>query len=330
MFEAVIGGNKAVKDAVDLAQRISASQSPVLIFGEPGTGKELLARCIHECSLQSKLPFVVVDCAMLLSVNQNDPACCMNREADCFSEASIWKFVLAARGGTLYLKNVDMLAPDVKKAVARILACDENASSQILPGSYVVPRVIASMTTMVDSTEFGKTFDCECWELSSQSVIKMPPLQERGDDLILLAEHFVRLYGENIAQGPFLVSPSFLSRLRVHDWPGNVRELKEAIVRSCASGRKEHGQSRVQLQDVSSRDRSVVQSALPVPSLALPLREAKARVVEQFERQYLRRLMFLHRGNVSGAARSAGTERRTFQRLLRKYGLDRNEFLKSA
>ena len=330
MFESVIGGSKILKDAVDLAQRISGSQSPVLIFGEPGTGKELLARCIHQGSLRKKLPFVVVDSVTLLDVTQNDPGYWSHPKADCLPEASLSKCFLAAGGGTLYLKNVDLLALNVQKAIARFLACDKNRSSLILPEGYEVPRIIASMTTQVAAIEAGKTFDCEFRDLIAQSVIRMPPLRERADDLILLAQHFVRRHGNNRAQEAVLLSDSFLQGLRTHDWPGNVGELKEAIARSCVSVRRENGQPKMQLQDVNNGGRRVMPPALPMPPLGLAMREAKAHVVEQFEHQYLRRLMLLHRGNVSGAARSAGTDRRTFQRLLGKYGLKRENFLKSA
>lgn len=330
MFGEVIGENRDVMDAVDLAQHISASESPVLICGEPGSGKELLARVIHRNSLQKSLPFVVVDCTTLTDVTQDDPACCLNREGPIFPEASLWKCVQAAEGGTLYLKNIETLPLDVQKTIVRFLGCETNHPIKILLGGCAVPRVIASMTAMVDSTEPGRIFDRGFWELIAQFIIKMPPLRERGDDLILLAQHFVRHHGNNRTQGAVLLSDSFLQSLRAHDWPGNIRELKETVVRASASARRENGQPKLQVQDASKRGRKVIQSAVPLLALGLSLREAKARAIEQFERQYLSRLMSLHGGNVSVAARSAGTERRTFQRLLHKYGLKRDNFLKSA
>jgi DNA-binding NtrC family response regulator len=143
----------------------------------------------------------------------------------------------------------------------------------------------------------------------------VPPLRERPDDIPLLVQHFMRQFrGER----PLEVTKEDLDRLRKHDWLGNVRELRNVIERACAVS---HG-DRLELEDaLDDRPGASAGWEAPAVNVDLPFKEAKARIVEAFERDYIRELLKRHGGNLSAASRSAEIDRKHLRELLRKHGL---------
>lgn len=330
MFTAVIGGNSALRKAVEQARRISTCQTPVLIVGEAGTGKELLARAIHHRSPRRGLPFLVVNCATLSGVPEDDCPAGSIAETASLAFTKLFELILEAQGGTLYFKNIDALGFALQEAMIRFLVDNNNSSLPATSTGPMIPRILAATIIPLDSLGWSKGFHGVFYEWITQCAITIPPLRERGKDLVLLARHFAQVYGRQAGHARFDLSDASLSRLLAYDWPGNVQELEETIVRTCAASCLDAVQSEPPRREEDERMQSVRREAEPVSRSGLSLRQTKARAIEQFEREYLTCLLSIHRGNVSSAARSAGTERRAFQRLLRKYGLERADFLESA
>ena len=238
------------------------------------------------------------------------------------------EMILEAQGGTLYFKNIDALNVTLQEAMIRLLDDKKTSSLPATSTGPVIPRMLAATTISVDSLERSKILHDGFHELITQCVITIPPLRERGKDLVLLARHFAQVYGRQVGDARFELSDASLGRLLAYDWPGNVQELEETIVRTCVLSGVDAVQPEPPRPEEDERTRTVQRQT--APGSRLSLRQTKARAIEQFELEYLARLLVIHRGNVSSAARSAGTERRTFQRLLRKYGLERVDFLESA
>jgi len=149
------------------------------------------------------------------------------------------------------------------------------------------------------------------------AVVRMavPPLRERPDDIPLLVQHFMRQFrGDRMLE----VAQEDLDRLRKHDWLGNVRELRNVIERACAVS---HG-NRLELEDaLDDRPGAAAGWNAPAVNVDLPFKEAKARIVESFERDYIKELLKRHKGNLSAASRSAEIDRKHLRELLRKHGL---------
>ena len=180
-------------------------------------------------------------------------------------------------------------------------------------------RVITATNTDLRQRVAAMLFRHDLYQRLNILNLSLSPLRERLEDVPHLANHFLRLYGEKYSRPPMRLSSSALQKLIGYSWPGNVRELETVIHRAVATASS---------CIIGALDLEVGDNELAAPSIHF--REAKTRVIDQFERAYLVSLLTAHQGNVSRAAKEAGKPRRTLQKLLRKHGLDRCEFSKSA
>jgi DNA-binding NtrC family response regulator len=178
--------------------------------------------------------------------------------------------------------------------------------------NQVSVRVVAATNRNLRAEIAAKRFREDLYYRLAVVRMHVPPLRERPDDVPLLVEHFARQFSGG---RKFDVSREELERLRHHTWPGNVRELRNVIERACALT---HGD---QLEIDEAFDEKVATAASGTVNIDLPFKEAKAQIIDNFEREYIRAQLKRHEGNLSAAARSAEVDRKHFRELLRKHGL---------
>src|ERR687890_1462442 len=232
-FPRIVGESGAIKRAVSETQRVAQTSTTVLLLGESGTGKELFARAVHHLSPRREKPFVAINCAAIPETLIESEL--FGHERGAFTGATErrpGKFELAA-GGTIFLDEIGELPLNVQGKLLR--AIEEKVVDRI-GGRAPVPvdvRVVAAtnkdLKTAVDNGEFrGDLF----FRLAVFP-IEVPPLRERGDDILLLARHFASEIGRELRGREAQLSDEALAALKQHRWPGNVRELENAIERAC-------------------------------------------------------------------------------------------------
>ncbi len=306
-------------NVLSLCAKLAASDVPVVLEGETGTGKELLAECIHEASARAEGPFVVLDC-------RTTPRALV--EAHLFGETRSDGTVRAgifelANGGTLLVDEPGDLDLDTQAKLLRAL--DKGVIVRLGDTSSIAvdARVIVATSHDLDKLVEEKKFREDLYYRLAGARIELPPLRRRREDIPLLAGDLWTELG-----GKGLLPDEFLERFEAYEWPGNVRELERAVERFLALGDK------VSLL-VTRTHRHVARPLLPAllsedddapagPSEGLLERvlnanlaysEARQRMLEEFERAYLEKALADNHGNVAAAAASSGIARRHFQRI---------------
>ncbi|HYQ60255.1 MAG TPA: sigma 54-interacting transcriptional regulator [Desulfatiglandales bacterium] len=328
---ALIGTSKSFLQATGMIPILSASRGTVLICGETGTGKELFARAIHYTSSRREKPFVPVNCAALPDhLIENE---LFGHSRGAFTGASTEKQGLfdEADGGTLFLDEINSLSVTVQSKLLRVLQDQEFRPLGSTKSHKTNVKIIAATNTDLRvMVEAGKFREDLFHRLNVLSVV-LPPLRDRKEDIPLLAGYFLSLYGPEFGRSRLTLSQSAQSKLLGYEWPGNVRELEGVVHRAVAMSGGEVLDA--QDFDLPVKEETIAQG----PTLTLVSRgilssedsfqEMKAKVIEEFERAYLSELLSANQGNISKAARVAKKERRAFQRLLHKHGLDRRGYL---
>ena len=298
-FGRVLGRSQEMQRLFALASRLSASPLPILIEGETGTGKELMAEAIHDAGPRARQPFVVYDC----SAHSGD-----EELAALFG----WQgpgAIEAASGGTLVLDEVGDLGA---AAQARLVSVVERGHVQRIDGRAPVRVDVRILTTTRRDLEHQVhegSFREELLFRLTGARLEMPPLRRRHGDVDLLARHFWLLFG-NATELP----KTFALQLTRHEWPGNVRELEHAVARRSALG-DELGAIVTSSGSASPSGSDLVERVLDM-NLAMP--HARQLVVEDFEQRYVARAIAEHGGNVSRAAAASGLTRRYFHMLRSK------------
>ena len=232
MFEEIIGSSKALTKALDRVAKVAPTDSNVLISGETGTGKELIARAIHKRSKRANRAFVSVNCAALATGLISSEL--FGHEKGAFTGAlqrRLGRFELAD-GGTIFLDEVGDLPPETQVALLRVLQEREFERVGGAHPIHVDVRVIAATHRDLPAAIATGDFREDLYYRLNVFPIEMPPLRERKDDILTLVEYFVKRYAGKTGKGFRTIERSTLESLRSYDWPGNIRELQNIIERS--------------------------------------------------------------------------------------------------
>ncbi len=317
----LVGHAPAFLRAVASCPAIARSDAAVLIGGETGTGKELVARALHYMSSRAACPFVAVNCGALPDTLLEDEL--FGHERGAFTDAHLRRQGLVAQGetGTLFLDEVDTLTFRAQIVLLRVLQDKRYRPVGASREQQADVRIIAASNASLHQLVLQGSFRADLYYRLSVFTIELPPLRQRPEDIPLLARHFLTAHTPPDLEGLSL-APGACDALIRHDWPGNVRELENAIIRGIhiSDGRKEITADDLGLS--TGHDRA----AAPADSRPRSYRALKREVIESFERRYLTQLMADHHGNISSAARTAGKERSDLGKLLKKYAIDPGPF----
>ena len=316
-FGALVGRSEKFMRAIRNVTPMADSDATILIIGQTGTGKELFSRAIHYQSRRRRYPFIPINCAALPDhLFENE---LFGHIKGAYTDASSAEkgLIAEAEGGTLVLDEVDTLSLMAQAKLLRFLQDGEYRPVGSARSSKANVRVIAATNTdlimRVDARQFREDL---YYRLNALS-LTIPSLRERVEDVAPLASHFLDRFGKEHGRPAAALSAAALQKLMAYSWPGNIRELESVIIRALTFSRA---------PILTADDIDLPAGANSEAAAARSLREAKHKTIESFERHYLATLLAQHQGNVSRAAKAAGKERRSFQRLLRKHRLDRQAF----
>jgi transcriptional regulator with GAF, ATPase, and Fis domain len=312
-FGALIGASTAMRELFAQMARVAKSDAPVLILGETGTGKELVARAIHDASARASGPFVIVDCAALASSLIEGELFGHARGAFTGALAAHAGSFEAANGGTIFLDEIGELAPAMQPKLLRVLESQTVKRLGESTHRRIDIRLVAAthrdLRRMVNAGAFREDLYFRVAVLP----LVVPPLRERRQDVPLLFRHFLR------GRQPFEpVSESDLSQM---PWLGNVRELRNFVERACAGARDTFGGDAFGSSRGDDRDALGTGDAGAGVSFTQPFKEFREHWIDRGEREYVQRLLERHARNVSLAADEAGLDRTYIYRLIRKHGL---------
>ncbi|WP_437580278.1 sigma-54-dependent transcriptional regulator [Sorangium sp. So ce887] len=317
----VIASSAAMQDATRRALGVASVGAPILLSGERGTGKELVARAVHRRGPRAGRRFVAVDCSALPAPRAEEELFGGERETSPDGRAG-GGLIEAADSGTLFLDEVSALPLAAQARLLRVLTRGEVAGPGGEPRRVDV-RVIASTCADLRERAAAGQFREDLLYRLGVIVIELPPLRRRREDIALLASHFLRRCARRHERDVKRIGPEAARLLREHAWPGNVGELESAIEHAVLSARGDAILPADLPPSVSGRagpDRRPPRDALVLPAqlCELPYAEAKERAIDAFDQIYIGRLLQRTGNNLSEAARQAGMDRSNFRRLKKK------------
>jgi len=301
-FGRMVGESPEMRRLYPLCARLATSEVPVIIEGETGTGKEVLAEALHERGSRAAGPFVVFDCtAVPPSLLES---ALFGHEKGAFTGATALRRGVfeQAHGGTLFIDEIGELEPSLQPKLLRAI---ERREIQRVGGTQwlrVDARIVAATRRDLDREVQAGRFRDDLFFRLAVGRIELPPLRRRRGDVGVLA----RLFWSQLAPAAVAMPAGLVSRLEDYAWPGNVRELQNAIACQVAVG------------DLPARDAAPGDGGDLVEGVLrqnLPLPRARAEMVAEFERRYVKRVLEMHGGSVARAAAASGIALRYFQLL---------------
>lgn len=332
----LLAASALMRRTLERIREAAASDVPVIIQGETGTGKELVAEALHETSARGHGPYVVVDCAAVARELVESELFGHVRGAFTGAEANRVGAFESAKGGTVFIDELGELPLDLQPRLLRVLERHEVKPVGANDLRKIDCRVVCATNRDLKHEVQAGHFREDLYYRLAVVEIQLPPLRDRPEDIELLAHKFLT---DMMGPGVIEIEPRTLERLLDHPWPGNVRELRNTIERSAALSDavlrlpgdfgKDHD-----LHVPAASPAAPVQVAETPPgpeagSITRPLwrgksfKDAKAAVLEDFERGYLLDLLARHANNVSAAAREAGIHRNILHRMIAKHGFAR-------
>jgi len=312
----IIGNSKPMREVYSLIEQVADSNTSVLLTGETGTGKELAAAAIHYASPRKEWPFVRVNCAVLPdNLLENE---LFGHEKGAFTGANeryTGRFE-RANGGTIFLDEIGEISQSAQVKLLRIL---QDKEIERVGGSEPIKvnvRVIAATNRNLEEAAKNGSFRLDLFYRLNVFPVHLPPLRERGADIMLLADHFVQKYSDELNKNIERICTPAIEMLMAYHWPGNVRELENCIERAV----------------LLAKDGVIHSYDLP-PSLQMEMESVKnvkggtlEKMVAAFEMDLILQELKNSRGNQSEAARRLGTTKRVIQYKVGKYGIDCSKF----
>ncbi len=328
-FEHVIGASVKMREIFAILEKVAPSELTAMITGETGTGKEMVARAIHTASPRKNKPFIVLDCgaiprdlieSTLFGHEKGSFTGAVSQHQGCFEQAS---------GGTIFLDEIGELPIDMQPKLLRVLEAREVKRVGGDKTIKVDVRVVAATNRDLRQMVNNGTFREDLYFRLSVISVELPPLRDRKDDVETLAKLFLKEIASR-RNLPMTFTADAITSLQSHNWPGNVRELRNVVERAaslCDTAvvsrtdlffhRDQRNPSPVHAPSHSSHGDAAPLVIVP----GLDFKEAKQRVVDQFETAYLRQLLERHEGNITRSAQEAGLTRYHLRELLKRHGL---------
>jgi two-component system, NtrC family, response regulator GlrR len=318
----LIGESPTFCRTLAVVPRIAECDATVLVQGETGTGKELVARAVHYLSSRREFPFIPVNCGAIPdALFENE---LFGHDRGAYTDAGMPQIGLIAEAakGTLFLDEVESLSLRAQVALLRFL---QDGTYRRLGGRGDLQanvRIIAASNAALDELCDRGLFRRDLLYRLMVMSITMPALRDRAGDVQLLAAHFIHRFSQQYRRAAVTLDPPFGRYLTGHAWPGNVRELENLVHRQFLLS--DDGLMRLP-EKIDAPP--VIEPARPAShDFLLGFSAAKTRAIIAFERSFVSWALRENHGNISKAARAAGKERRSFARLMKKYGFTRTEF----
>lgn len=313
-FSNIVANSPGMQSVLSLVARIAPTDSTVCIYGESGTGKEIVAKAVHFASSRKDKAFTAINCAAI-------PETLLESELFGYEKGAFTGAVRNSKGlfaqtdgGTLFLDEIGDMPLSLQAKLLRVLQ-----ERQFYPLGSEKPlnvdiRLIVATNKDLEAEVRKGSFREDLFYRVHVIPVRIPPLRERREDIIPLAEHFLRKTSEKMKKEVKSLTPLAIQKLMLHDWPGNVRELENAIEYAVVTSRNE-----------VIADEAILPFRETLSASPKPFKEAK----EDFEKEYLNWVLQIAEGNVSKAAGMAGKYRADFYSLLRKYDLKPEDFKKT-
>ncbi len=306
----VIGKSKALTALLEQVARVAPLDTTVLITGESGTGKGLIARKIHQLSKRRNFPFVSVDCSTLVpSLFESELFGHMKGAFTGATSHKIGKFEMAD-GGTLFLDEIANINLELQAKLLK--AVEEKEISRV--GSQRITkvdvRIVAATNKDLQKAVTKGEFREDLYFRLNVVALTTPPLRERKEDIPLLVDHFLKRFAANHGRRVLEIAPEVLERLKEYDWPGNVRELENAVERLAVFAQEDM----ITLEDLTF---ARVPQAGPAPKL----RYSGKMPLEEVEKAHILGVLKDTKGNRTEAAKILGIDRKTLRLKLQKWGI---------
>jgi DNA-binding NtrC family response regulator len=319
-FHGIVGTDPAVRQLVKLIQRVAPSDALVTLLGESGTGKDLVARALHECSPRAGQPFIPINCAALSPTLMESELFGHEKGAFTGADSKRMGAFEEANGGTLFLDEVGELPVEVQAKLLRVLDSGEVKPVGATRPFHVDVRVVAATHRELRQWARQGKFREDLYYRLCVMPLVLPPLRSRRGDLRLLAEHFVRTHAPQ-GQAPKF-TPAALARLQQHSWPGNIRELRN-VVRRALLVRQGPKLEAGDLTFEQAYYRAPEDTA--PPPLELPAGVTLEQMMERLERQLIESTLRRCQYNKDRTAKELGLARSSLFKRLKQWGMSQGE-----
>jgi two-component system response regulator HydG len=312
-FDELLGASPPMRTLYDHLDRVADSEASVLITGESGTGKELVARSLHKHSRRSGAPFVAINCAALPETLLESELFGHAKGAFTDARADRKGLFVQAEGGTLFLDEIGEMPPTMQ---AKLLRALEEGRVRPVGGAEEVAfdvRLLAATNRDLESAIEEDKFREDLFFRVNVIQVEVPPLRNRGTDVLLLAQHYLELFADKSKKQVVGISEATAERLLAYRWPGNVRELRNVVERGVALTRFD----KLAVEDLPEKIRDyrggqvLLGDSDPNELVAL----------DEVERRYILHVLEAVEGNKTVAARTLGLDRKTLYRKLKQYGI---------
>lgn len=333
-FGQILGQSLAIREIFSLLERIAPTPATVLVEGESGTGKELVAEAVHEHSERSEGPFVVFDCSAVSRELIESELFGHVKGAFTGAVSTRKGAFEQADGGTLFIDELGELSLDLQPKLLRAL---EKREVRPVGGARSIPvnvRIIAATNrNLLHEVDQGN-FREDLYYRFAVIRIQLPPLRDRAEDIMMLAEHFLLQNQTRLGRDDLQIPFRTMEKLKKYPWPGNIRELKNYVERAALLAQGDKLETRfinlahtpkVAAGSEADDIDSVTEYAYTAADDQTPFKASKQQLVETFEKAYWSRLLERTDGNVSKAARVAGVHRKSVEYILKKLDLSRKD-----
>ncbi len=321
----LIGESPAIQRVRNQAAAVARSDYPVLVRGESGAGKEIVARLIHALSPRAGRPFLAVNCPAIPENLLESELFGHEKGAFTGADRSRRGLFVEAGSGTIHLDEIGDISSGVQTKLLRVLQEQEVRALGSSRSVRVEARVVASTNQDLEAKIADRTFRDDLYYRLNVLTVTVPPLRERGEDVPLLAQYFLKQACAEMRTPQKAAAPEVLEWLRRREWPGNVRELQNVMRRLAVYCPGEV----VDLRAVRLAEPGQVSLAAHFPAgqpQTPPYKQAKARVVDQFTLAYVRDLLQATGGNISEAARQSGLSRVALQKIIARLDISPDRF----
>jgi len=313
-FTSMVGESAPMRNLKTLLARISDSDASVLISGETGTGKELVARSLHQSSRRSSGAFVAINCAAVPEAILESELFGHTKGAFTDAKAARKGLFQQAHGGTVFLDEIGSMPLSMQPKLLRAL---QERTVRPVGGDLETPfdaRVMAATNKDLETAAAAGTFREDLYFRINVIHVELPPLRARGTDTLLLAQSFIMEFAEAAGKSVLGISAEAAQKLLAYSWPGNVRELRNCMERAIAFADREQ----VSVNDLPDKIRNYISSHVVVAGND----PTELATMDEVERRYIRRVLEAVDGNKTLAARILGLDRKTLYRKLEDQKLD--------